>query len=77
MKTRTLALPAMMLIAALTGACTTMTLPPANMPVLLDFQRREIQRDYLNRYACADARPLMCTCWSRLSTTCDCSCNRF
>lgn len=78
MKTRTLVLPVLALITLLSTACTTMTQQPvSSQPVFLGFQRLDIQRDYLDRYTCTDGKPLMCTCRSRLSTTCDCACHPF
>jgi hypothetical protein len=33
-----------------------------------------IEADLLDRYACANAAPLICQCMSRLSGSCDCHC---
>jgi len=32
------------------------------------------QREYLDRYACATGKPLMCQCTTRIGGTCDCHC---
>ena len=78
MKARTLALPVLLLSLALASACTTMTssLPAANQPVYLGFfQHTEMQRQYLERYACRDHTPLACQCTSKMATAlCRCSC---
>ena len=34
-----------------------------------------VQKDYIDRYACASRVPLACTCMSRLSESCDCRCD--
>jgi hypothetical protein len=78
MKTRTLALPVLMLSLALSSACTTMTssIPASNLPVYLGFfQHTDMQRKYLERYACRDHTPLSCQCTSTSPTAmCSCGC---
>jgi hypothetical protein len=34
----------------------------------------QIEADLLDRYACANAAPLICQCMSRLGGSCDCHC---
>ena len=79
MKPRTLALPVLMLLAALSGACTTMTPQPASsQPVFLGFERFQQKHEFLDRYTCANGAPMYCSCQSRLrSATCDCGCPAF
>jgi hypothetical protein len=72
------------LSAALLGGCTissqsTLNLGHAAQPVLPDqtyyFRGfRTVDTDYIDRYACADGRTLVCTCTSLHARTCDCSC---
>jgi len=79
MKPRTLALPVLFLLAALSGACTTMTPQHASsQPVVLGFERIQQKREYLDRYTCGNGVPLYCSCPSRLpSVTCACACPAF
>jgi hypothetical protein len=79
MKTRTLALPVLMLLAALSGACTTMTpLPASSQPVFLGLERIQQKREYLDRYSCGNTTPLYCSCPSTLrQATCYCGCPRY
>ncbi len=79
MKPRTLGLPGLMLLAALSGACTTMSPQPASsQPVVLGFERIHQKHEFLERYACGNGAPLYCSCSSRLpSATCACACPAF
>ncbi len=78
MNARTLARPVLMLSLLLTGACTTMTssMPASSQPVYLGFfQHVDMQREYLDRYACRDHLLLSCQCTSRSPTAmCSCGC---
>ena len=78
MNARTLARPVLILSLALTGACTTMTssMPASSLPVYLGFfQHTDMQRQYLERYACRDHTPLSCQCTSKSPTAmCSCGC---
>ena len=79
MKTRRLALPVLMLLAALSCACTTMTPQPAStQPIRLGFERIQQKREYLNRYTCGNGAPLYCSCASKLpAAMCYCGCPAF
>ena len=35
---------------------------------------KTVDTEYIDRYACADGRPLVCSCTSLHARTCDCSC---
>jgi hypothetical protein len=76
MTTRTKALPVLTLLTALASACTTTPpQPAANLPVFLGTRQVEMQRQYLDRYACGVSTPLYCTCTSRFpSSPCRCGC---
>jgi len=76
MTTRNKALPVLTLLAALTSACTSIPpQPAANLPVFLGTRQVEVQRRYLDRYACSTLTPMVCSCTSRLaSSACRCGC---
>lgn len=76
MTTHTKTLPALTLITALIGACTTMAPQSASsQPHILGLRQIDQKREYLNRYSCGDTTPLYCTCGSRMaSATCHCGC---
>jgi len=79
MKARTMILPVLALVAALSSACTTMTpLPASSQPVLLGLKPIDIKHEYIDRYACGNATLLYCSCPSSLpSATCRCGCPAF
>jgi hypothetical protein len=70
------------LAAAALGGCTaTATQSVRLMPtsgdapyVIRDRLLHRVDKEYRNRYVCADGRLLTCQCTSRLSPTCWCSC---
>jgi hypothetical protein len=41
---------------------------------LMDIRTVELQREFLDRYACAAEVPLVCQCVGRISQTCECHC---
>ncbi len=83
MSTRTSALPFMLLLAALFNACATTTSTPSSnlstgIPfVITDTKIREVRREALDRYVCADGRAITCKCTSMIAHTCDCACSPF
>ena len=78
MKSRDKLIPLAALSAALLGACTSggQSTLNVNPPGQLYFFRglKTVDTDYIDRYACADGRLLVCTCTSFHAHTCDCSC---
>ena len=78
MKSRAKLIPLAALSAALLGGCAisgpyTSSIPQASQ---LYFFRgpKTVDKDYIDRYACADGRLLVCTCTSLHAHSCDCSC---
>lgn len=54
---------------------STRTLPPVtNDPYFLAGGSVTVDRDYIERYRCLNGLPLMCECYSKLSTRCQCHC---
>lgn len=78
MRTRVKLVSLVLLSAALLGGCVSSgqsTLSLTGAQQLYVFHGlKTVDRDYLNRYACPDGRPLICTCTSAHSRSCDCSC---
>jgi hypothetical protein len=78
MRTRARLASLVPLSAALLGGCVSSgqsTLSVMRPQQLYIFRGlKTVDRDYIDRYACPDRRPLMCTCTSPHSESCDCSC---
>jgi hypothetical protein len=81
-------LPVVMLSAGLLGACTSIgssgvTSPTGtqssvmfggSVPYVVGKRRFLVDADYLDRYVCADGRPMVCVRSSRLATDLMCTC---
>jgi len=85
MTTRTTALPLVFIAALFTACATTSTstsTPSSNLStgipfVIMDTKVREVRREALDRYVCADGRAITCRCTSKIAWTCDCACSPF
>jgi hypothetical protein len=64
------------IFAAVQSACTSFTpVPPQGMPHFIGAKHVTIKDDdYLERYACANGKPMVCTRTSRVLGTSDCQC---
>jgi hypothetical protein len=84
MKSRDKLISLVALSAAVLGGCvsggpSTLTFAHSAQPAQRDqtylFRGlKTVDRDYIDRYACADGRILVCACTSLHARTCDCSC---
>ena len=78
MRTRAKLIPLVPLFAILLVGCatsfqsTSSVTPPQQLYIFRGL--KTVDRDYMDRYACPDGRPLICTCSSLHSRSCDCSC---
>jgi hypothetical protein len=67
--------------SALLAACSSTTTnwsgaPPsaATAPYFIDNRSRSVDIDYIDRYACAGGRPLVCERSSRVASRAECKC---
>jgi hypothetical protein len=83
MKFESLLVPVAALSAVLLGGCASVGRPTLGQSTLHHSQPQQlyyfrglktVDRDYIDRYACADGRLLVCQCTSTHARTCDCSC---
>jgi hypothetical protein len=74
-KLLSLAASSSLLLAACTTGGQSLNVSPPNNQIYYFRGFAEVDRAYLNRYACADARLMLkCTCASKLAHSCDCRC---